>query len=226
MACKRQRRGSLGAIAEMYGQGMPQGPLDLRDVMQYPDRANEALFAGTTGALRRARFDLLRSHGFCLTSDYSGIMCFEDSFLYHLDAVCGKAIADREMCSYRACDNDELVQDVIKSRTRCRPCCIFDDIMGRLPDWAAKEIAILEPPSLAPVSEKALQYERMLEFLMKERAKIFTESSVARCVIHDRMCNACPQMLNCSRAHLQSDVLLARWNAPVSHEWFAQHAAA
>ena len=82
---------------------------------------------------RRHRLLLWLRRKYIVNSDFSGIMCFEDSLRWHLVCAAHSMKLDiPEVEVYRACDQDTTSQYVLVKRDAHRPQVLFSDIMSRM----------------------------------------------------------------------------------------------
>ena len=83
---------------------------------------------------RKGRLELWLERRFELNSDFSGMLCFEDSFRWHLVALASWLKKDiPSMYSYKTCDTDPVTHQVMSSRTILKPAIILNNIMDRIP---------------------------------------------------------------------------------------------
>jgi hypothetical protein len=151
------------------------------------------LAAGSQGNARIARLDMLLRRGFSVSSDYSGILCFEDALLYHLDAHAAlrrqnevpPRHVEHPVYLHKACDNDPLVQSVILTRSACKPHCLFTDILHRVPEGRVAQLLRAKAPEQGDtLATKAAKYEEILHIMLAERRAIFHKDAAAFCRVH------------------------------------------
>lgn len=100
--------------------------------MNYAHR-NAALILADPGRAHRLML-WLRRGPFEFNSDFSGIMCFDDSCRWHLEAAAHQlGIPTPGMETWRCCDNSDLCQQVMSRRDMDIPGCLFGDIWERVP---------------------------------------------------------------------------------------------
>ena len=113
---------------------LPPGPRDLAEVMKFMEHTVQQVLECPQ---RRQRLELWCQRHFEMNSDFSGIMCFEDCFRWHI-MVTAKllGLSCPPVESYRACDMDVLSQSVLARREVLRPKVLLANIMDRIPSHA------------------------------------------------------------------------------------------
>ena len=160
---------------------LPTGPRNLEEFLDYPRRTIRALCRDAGQHERLAKHV---ARGIILSSDYSGIMSFEDSMLYHAAELVNFGICrDADVHIYKVCDVDATCRRVMASRQSGQPAVMLADIQARLPTWALERIQDLEPPdSETRMAVREHQYDKMLQFLLDNRSTLFNVNAMSSAI--------------------------------------------
>eukprot|EP00959_Pyramimonas_sp_CCMP1952_P461787 9482176-Pyramimonas_sp.AAC.1 len=119
--------------------------------------------------------------GMSISSDYSGIMMFEDALVMHMKSL--KTVSGFEGIPlpslHRACDIAPAAQRVILSREMDQPTFLFNDINDRLPEAIRTKLDEMEPPTSAASPVREAAYVDMLSYLMENESLLFDISTTS-----------------------------------------------
>lgn len=174
--------------------------------MNFPHQVFKDLFfecSDGQGDARLARLMNILGPKVYITSDYSGIRCWEQAW----EALVKEAIKvrprdDHPLIYHRSCDNDMAVQKVLLSwpHEKSAPRHIFRDINEYVPKHYRDQLdAMHTKAENAPAGKtreaRAEMHREMELFLYKNREEIFAEASLAWCMRGRLMSRITPNIL-------------------------------
>ncbi len=188
---------------------LTSGPGTLAELMDFRGSVNRAVLDVRTaaGRERRERLQQMISHGFVVSSDYSGKQTPEHLLQYMFVSWRAAELhqLDAPLVFYRCCECQPACQKILVAEDTRLSEHVFPDIQARVPPQHREALRQLEPTSRADPRDRASVataracYQRVADYLLRHWDECFNAESVSSCLVHPG------QLCRVNRGRIDSD---------------------